>query len=917
MKGKRMFGRTVVLLLVLLLAGIQAIPSAVAAEDEDVTVSTVRLHTFGTSDAIPGTVSTLVRRAGGVSLSVDTLGLNPGEVYTIWWVIFNNPAACSEGGCVGADLSNPETEATVGYATGEIADENGMATFRAVLAVGDNSFALDNDAGFPFELVLPSPGLSDPYGAEIHAVLRTHGAALDDPSGQLGSFNDGCNPECFNEQAALHYPDDSWSLDEDDENIVVAVVSAPVDANGIMAGEPSGLNIFLSARGTDAVHFGDPRHFGHQIPAGGWMEIELGGTFERNGLDNDAEFVEMDGNSYLIMLAGLPQNPIVAAAGEGAQHGNYTVSDDGTHTIIVTPNGGEGANGVEGSRANEVGIKTLHILPKLGSATGPAAFTNGPADTEGTVAVRIYDADGELVESGHGSVTFPASPGRQVAGVNFGFGTPGNPFMPDTVEPENITGSNYQVVAPGTQMVNTQRGESFAAGAPYALRFMIFEAQELQPDSFGPFMGIPGVGLVVDEEDASTAWLVQDSNEDGVLDDTDESIGSVSITGPDGVPAGSILSPEGWPLTTSGDGVEGANGSFLNVPVQVGDMLGYYEVTVSLDGGGSATLFVVVDVPHRAEKIAVAMTGGPYGIAKDSTVLDWPVAGADPVVLREGTNGWVCRPDHPATPTNDPRCFDPNWRKLFPTAHGPEREALNLIGFGYMLQWGDAASHDDYNADEPPADGDWVLDGPHLMINISGHHDESYMVGPEDGGPYVMFHGFSQEHLMIPAPIDQVVPSVNPIYDAMSAAPLRVSEDAAVMDWPSEASGGEFVVLREGTNGWTCMVDDPSTPTHDPMCVDENFMEFLNALIEGREPEYAGVGMGYMLRGGSGASNEDYTLMAPPDGHDWLIDGPHVMFVVPWDLDPALYSTDPMSGGPYIMWEGTPYEHIMAPVVVK
>ena len=318
-----------------------------------------------------------------------------------------------------------------------------------------------------------------------------------------------------------------------------------------------------------------------------------------------------------------------------------------------------------------------------------------------------------------------------------------------------------------------------------------------------------------------------------------------------------------------------------------------------------------------AWKIAVAETGGPYGIAKDSTVLDWPVDGADPVVLREGTNGWVCRPDHPATPTNDPRCFDPNWRKLFPTAHGPDREALNLLGFGYMLQWGDAADHADYDVDEPAADADWVLDGPHLMINISGHHNEAFMVGPEDGGPYVMFHGFSQEHLMIPTPIDQVVPSVNPIYDAMSAAPLRVSEDAAVMDWPSEASGGKFVTLREGTNGWTCMVDDPSTPTHDPMCVDENFMEFLNAIIGGREPEYTGIGMAYMLRGGSVPSNDDYTLREPPAGHDWIIDGPHVMFVVPWDLDPAHYSTDHASGGPYIMWEGTPYEHIMAPVTVK
>ncbi len=319
----------------------------------------------------------------------------------------------------------------------------------------------------------------------------------------------------------------------------------------------------------------------------------------------------------------------------------------------------------------------------------------------------------------------------------------------------------------------------------------------------------------------------------------------------------------------------------------------------------------------KSWKIAVAMTGGPSGIAKDSTILDWPVDGADPVVLRSGTNGWVCRPDHPATPTNDPRCFDPNWRKLFPTAHGPEREALNLLGFGYMLQWGDAADHEDYNMDEPGSDADWVLDGPHLMINISGDFDHSYMAHPVDGGPYVMFHDFSQAHLMIPTPLDQVVPSTDPIFDAMSAAPLRVSENARVVDWPTEASGGEFIELRAGTNGWTCLADDPATPTHDPMCLDENFMEFIHALMEGRDPVYPGVGVGYMLRGGSGASNTDYTLTEPPAGEEWMIDPPHVMFVVPWDLDPALYSTDPMSGGPYIMWEGTPYEHIMAPVVVK
>ena len=321
-------------------------------------------------------------------------------------------------------------------------------------------------------------------------------------------------------------------------------------------------------------------------------------------------------------------------------------------------------------------------------------------------------------------------------------------------------------------------------------------------------------------------------------------------------------------------------------------------------------------IGSKSWKIANAMTGGPYAIAADATILDWPVGDADPVVLRPGTNGWVCRPDALDSPTNDPRCVDANWRKLFSMKPGPEREALNLIGFGYMLQWGDSADHNDFDATEPAADADYVLDGPHLMINISGQFEDGYMADPGSGGPYAMFHGAPQEHLMIRTPINQVMPSANPIWDAMSAAPLSIAENAAVVDWPTEA-GGALVELRAGTNGWTCVADDPSTPTHDPMCLDANFMEFLNALLEGRDPVYPGVGVGYMLRGGAAASNTDYTLMEPPAGEDWLIDPPHVMFVVPWDLDPALYSTDPMSGGPFIMWEGTPYEHLMVPVVEK
>jgi hypothetical protein len=53
--------------------------------------------------------------------------------------------------------------------------------------------------------------------------------------------------------------------------------------------------------------------------------------------------------------------------------------------------------------------------------------------------------------------------------------------------------------------------------------------------------------------------------------------------------------------------------------------------------------------------------------------------------------------------------------------------------------------------------------------------------------------------------------------------------------------------------------------------------------------------------------------MQPPEGQDWVVDGPHIMVVGPQKLDPALYSAEHQSGMPYIMFAGTPYEHLMVP----
>lgn len=188
----------------------QPVAIAASASASDMPPLSIRsranVHLFPASgeNDVPGATSTLERTPDGVTLTIDTVDLAPDEAYTIWWVIFNHPEACSDGQCMAPDLSNPETAAMVSYATGAIADEQGRAHFTASLSKGDASGALDNASGFPFELVEPAPGLLNPLTAEIHAVIRTHGAAMDDPAEQLSSFNGGCNPECTNVQATMY-----------------------------------------------------------------------------------------------------------------------------------------------------------------------------------------------------------------------------------------------------------------------------------------------------------------------------------------------------------------------------------------------------------------------------------------------------------------------------------------------------------------------------------------------------------------------------------------------------------------------------------------------------------------------------------------------------------------------------------------
>ena len=151
----------------------------------------------------------------------------------------------------------------------------------------------------------------------------------------------------------------------------------------------------------------------------------------------------------------------------------------------------------------------------------------------------------------------------------------------------------------------------------------------------------------------------------------------------------------------------------------------------------------------------------------------------------------------------------------------------------------------------------------------------------------------------------------DPTASAQSAAPASISADAAVIQ---VAADGSVKELRKGTNGWTCMPDNPQTPGKDPMCMDANAMKWEQAWMAHKAPPADNVGLMYMLQGGSDASNLDPFGDKPANGK-WVDTGPHVMVVGADSLNRLYPATaDPDTTKPYVMFGGTPYAHMMIPI---
>jgi hypothetical protein len=134
--------------------------------------------------------STLVRTDTGISASFHSSGLPAGHAVTMWFVVFNNPAACVAGCGLDDILFNPDAGGDFLVGAGNVIGGSGTANFGGSLTVGDTSGSAFPEIGMPERSV----GLTNPRGAIVGLLLHSHGPMVPGQAlaSQLSSFTGGC-----------------------------------------------------------------------------------------------------------------------------------------------------------------------------------------------------------------------------------------------------------------------------------------------------------------------------------------------------------------------------------------------------------------------------------------------------------------------------------------------------------------------------------------------------------------------------------------------------------------------------------------------------------------------------------------------------------------------------------------------------
>ena len=218
MFSRNLFSKVSLFVVFIFIALTLLVPAVAQAHGTNPSVSP--MYTFPPpGEQVMGGQSQLRRTHSLVDYHINTRQLTPGNAFTVWAVIFNNPEHCTDSMCGEDDIFNldgtpifnpgdntfgtPKVRVSAIWAgSGSIATNGGVGNFMGTI----------NEGPPPGQLLFGDYALENAEGAEIHLLLRDHGEASENPAtleAQLTTYQGGCGPApvfagCADVQFSVH-----------------------------------------------------------------------------------------------------------------------------------------------------------------------------------------------------------------------------------------------------------------------------------------------------------------------------------------------------------------------------------------------------------------------------------------------------------------------------------------------------------------------------------------------------------------------------------------------------------------------------------------------------------------------------------------------------------------------------------------
>ena len=139
---------------------------------------------------------------------------------------------------------------------------------------------------------------------------------------------------------------------------------------------------------------------------------------------------------------------------------------------------------------------------------------------------------------------------------------------------------------------------------------------------------------------------------------------------------------------------------------------------------------------------------------------------------------------------------------------------------------------------------------------------------------------------------------------AIAAGPRHVTDFARIV---GAGAQGKRVILREGSNGFTCQPGNPKVVGRPASCSNEAAQQWSADMAAHKaKPTNAEPGIIYMLAGAPQRSASDPSDKTSPP----TTIGPHWIILWPFDPKTTGLSATSKDTGAYIMLAGTPYAHL-------